>query len=466
MNSFPLPSVLFTFNEVTKITPELHPVNSWILTTTNDDTTVLILDYVQNSKVLEFSVTMLEEEKKDLSLLQKSMDKVKGEKIGQIKCVKFFDQHTRNSRTKKADCMQTFDNRDNINEAFNGVIILAEYRVLMIDYNTHKIQEIKMSAFEGKTPTCVDFFGGNQSLLAFGGLDGWVRIWDLESCEVVKILSGAHSVKNGGIKCMLSYEEEASGKSTLISAGLDGQLVEWDIESGNPKILVKHADSIINLTYNPQLGFLTCITSDRLLIVWDIFNRNEVFKRSCGKYSFASVHVLSHPSFTTCLLVCKKDGSAAHLVELLKKSDPKKKEIKKESLVDFVDLTLILPSKKDKSKFYETVLHPLNSTLILCVTNRGLVLVGMERLAQPKIAIARVPSVKAWTAFTCDMPNDNIVATDLLGNPSSLNTVLKAPTGESLRTKDLSVSNTGEFLAVVYEEKYRVYSTANWQVLD
>eukprot|EP00026_Physarum_polycephalum_P021491 Phypoly_transcript_24770.p1 GENE.Phypoly_transcript_24770~~Phypoly_transcript_24770.p1 ORF type:complete len:110 (+),score=20.45 Phypoly_transcript_24770:34-330(+) len=51
----------------------------------------------------------------------------------------------------------------------NSVIIVAEYRILFLDYVTYRTQEIKFSALENKPQMCVDCIGKGSSVV-FGGI--------------------------------------------------------------------------------------------------------------------------------------------------------------------------------------------------------------------------------------------------------------------------------------------------------
>ena len=164
-------------------------------------------------KIVEFSVNQLDEERKESLALQRMLEKdsayrgprtvegAKVEKTGQIRYLRFFDRDTRlwkailsksivhdKSKDKKglkstsmpapaptpapsleevatpnvdrAICERMFDH--------NSVIIVAEYRIIFLDYVTYKTQEIKFSALENKPQMCVDCIGKGTSVV-FGG---------------------------------------------------------------------------------------------------------------------------------------------------------------------------------------------------------------------------------------------------------------------------------------------------------
>lgn len=164
-------------------------------------------------KVVEYSVNQLDEERKEALALQRTLEKdpayrgprtvegAKVEKTGQIRYLRFFDRDTRlwkailsksivheKSKDKKgfktttpappsapvptleeaatpnidrATCETMFDH--------NSVIIVAENKILFLDYVTYKTQEIKFSALENKPQNCVDCIGKGSSVV-FGGM--------------------------------------------------------------------------------------------------------------------------------------------------------------------------------------------------------------------------------------------------------------------------------------------------------
>lgn len=67
--------LLFSINESTKAIPDLHPTKPWVLTASDENSTIIIWDYERRVKVVEFSVNQLDEERKESAALQKMLEK-------------------------------------------------------------------------------------------------------------------------------------------------------------------------------------------------------------------------------------------------------------------------------------------------------------------------------------------------------------------------------------------------------
>ncbi len=182
--------LVFSNNDTTRAMPDIHPTKPWILTTAEENN-VVIWDYDKKAKIAEFSVNQLDEKQIDNKGQRIADTATKVEKTGQIRYLRFFDRDTRLWKSilskpitkekkddKKKDIVKVEEDFTSpiIDKAlcdtageFNYVIIVAEYRVIFLDYVTHKVQEIKLSALENKPQSCVDCFGKGSSVI-FGGI--------------------------------------------------------------------------------------------------------------------------------------------------------------------------------------------------------------------------------------------------------------------------------------------------------
>jgi hypothetical protein len=166
-------------------------------------------------KIVEFSVNQLDEERKESLALQRMLEKdpayrgprsvegAKVEKTGQVRYLRFFDRDTRMWKAIMSKCIVQEKPKDkqkglksstsapappapaptpeeaatpSVDRAtceamfdHNSVIIVAEYRILFLDYVTYKTQEIKFAALENKPQMCVDCIGKGTSVV-FGGI--------------------------------------------------------------------------------------------------------------------------------------------------------------------------------------------------------------------------------------------------------------------------------------------------------
>lgn len=184
--------VVFSFGETTKAVPDIHPVNPWILCAVDDTSSICIWDYERKVKICEFSVNVHEDEKMDAYQMQKLVEKdpqykgpkvtipLKSEKLGQIKWVKFFDRESRVWKDTVSRAAVEVDKdtpKDSaITPSFvdssnpfmgNFIIVAGENRILLLDYMTYKMHDIKV--LDAKLQQCMAIYGLSP-LVAFGGM--------------------------------------------------------------------------------------------------------------------------------------------------------------------------------------------------------------------------------------------------------------------------------------------------------
>lgn len=98
--------------------------------------------------------------------------------------------------------------------------------------------------------------------LATSGVDGTVRIWDLESDSEVANLTGHTSA-------VLSVAFHPNGE-LVASAGPDGTVRLWDLKSKQEsKVVVEHDSAIQSVVFSPDGTRLATACSDGTVRVWD-----------------------------------------------------------------------------------------------------------------------------------------------------------------------------------------------------
>lgn len=96
----------------------------------------------------------------------------------------------------------------------------------------------------------------NSHYVAGGYADGEVRLFDVRTGGVVRILAGKHSAEEGGVS---SLAFDATGRR-LASGGHDGRVAVWDLRSGKADETCsaslaknKHSASVTALDWAPRL---------------------------------------------------------------------------------------------------------------------------------------------------------------------------------------------------------------------
>lgn len=125
----------------------------------------------------------------------------------------------------------------------------------------------------------------NGQKLASASYDKTIRIWDVQTGELLKTLRG----HTDAVKVLLPLD---NGKK-LASASHDKTIRIWDIEAGQTQILTGHEDKVTTLILGDNGKKLVSGSYDKTIRVWDIATR-QLLQTLAG-----------HTDRVTCLLMLK-----------------------------------------------------------------------------------------------------------------------------------------------------------------
>ncbi|XP_018044138.1 PREDICTED: transducin beta-like protein 3 [Atta colombica] len=131
------------------------------------------------------------------------------------------------------------------------------------DWKTNKLMKLWKSIHKG--PVMQITLSNNSILMASGGSDGSVRLWNLQHHACT------HNFK--GIQGVVSVLEFYSNneKSLLFGAGDNTKIYGWDIITGQEKIILSgHFSKVTSLSFHENGNYLVSSGRDRVLILWDI----------------------------------------------------------------------------------------------------------------------------------------------------------------------------------------------------
>lgn len=114
-------------------------------------------------------------------------------------------------------------------------------------------------------------FSANATLVASGGADSSVRIWDHQRKTCIGSLKGCT-----GVLSVLKFNPQLLIK-TVFAAGNDNTIVGWNHETRQPVCsLSGHMTKVTSLSFTSDGKFLVSGSRDKVLILWDLDKYQQV----------------------------------------------------------------------------------------------------------------------------------------------------------------------------------------------
>jgi WD40 repeat protein len=165
--------------------------------------------------------------------------------------------------------------------AVRGLAFSPAGRYLVSAAEDHRLRRWKIR--KGRAGAMVNRVGGaaillsvaftpDESLVAFGSEDDFIRLWNTSSLQFSK-LSGHYG---DGLSVAISRD----GKY-LASGSSDGKIRLWDLEAGAQKPFEKvdaHQDKVRSVAFSPKENLLASAGSDKLVRLWELDEREKKLK--------------------------------------------------------------------------------------------------------------------------------------------------------------------------------------------
>jgi len=109
-------------------------------------------------------------------------------------------------------------------------------------------------------------FSPDGSLLASGGDDTEIKVWDVAKGEYLYHLSGPDAHADGSKVNGLVFSPDGT---RLASSGSDRTIKIWDLDTQQPITITGHVDWVYGIDFTPDGDYLISSSSDRTIRVWD-----------------------------------------------------------------------------------------------------------------------------------------------------------------------------------------------------
>lgn len=153
--------------------------------------------------------------------------------------------------------------------SLNGLFL----RPPQINESSSHSPQARLSGHRGMV-SCVNF-SSDGHLLASGGFDSTIRIWDVESLKQSAMLVG-HSDVVSGVTFSPSTGE-------LASCSWDGTIRIWTNNSEKERLLIRaHRDAVHHITFHPSGNWLVSSSADGTIRCWNVTNGEEVARLGIG----------------------------------------------------------------------------------------------------------------------------------------------------------------------------------------
>lgn len=155
----------------------------------------------------------------------------------------------------------------------NTLLSTAHRSSLIKLWDTNDGQLVRMwkSSHQGPIPMLNFNAAATTTMIASGGTDGTVRIWDYQRRTCIGSLRGCT-----GVLSVLEFSPDVKSH-TVFAAGSENIIHAWNYESREIAFkLAGHLTKVTSLTFTTDGQFLVSSGRDKVLILWDLAKQQQI----------------------------------------------------------------------------------------------------------------------------------------------------------------------------------------------
>lgn len=323
------------------------------------------------------------------------------------------------------------------------VVLHFANRVLMLRYDDTQhihlfVDEVKHTQLDNKHIVSLEFIY-THPLVALGGSDGCIRLWNYADRSVLPTKINAHS-KSVGKMLIIHRDDPLNALPSLLSCGSDGSLCSWNLDKGIAEFEVSKAHdtgSIVDISLDAERGIITTLGSDRSVVQWTTSGRK--IRSFTPSTKIGSTRSIARVHFASCVpswLAITSNSTNLYFIASNLAEKSWNESVTVMSLLEKQQAQLEKLNAKELSKgvFFVAQAHPLRPNMLFVGSSFGLFVIKLDVLCSadgnrmPPVAVGIIPAAEITTVSPMaggdgdigTLPQPSMMLQHTIGNTNSL----------------------------------------------
>lgn len=153
----------------------------------------------------------------------------------------------------------------------NDTVVTAHQSGLLKLWNKNDTSLIKMWKGAHHGPITKLVFNPNSTIIASGGTDSSIRVWNHAQKVCLASLKGCQ-----GVISVIVFHPDPDEK-TIIAAGDDSKIIGWDFTTRQVTMALEgHFSKVTSIAYAQDRQFLVSASRDKVIILWNLTTKTQV----------------------------------------------------------------------------------------------------------------------------------------------------------------------------------------------